>query len=133
MPIKRREPKARISAEGVSAFEWGVLTDEIIPDGAGGWDGFMATWFAEPGSAPGGVPTIGDLWLIHGEAITADWAEERPGSRPSCWWRWTAPEKRREVDLDLLEPQGVYLKRLGLFLPGEEARTTQAAWQPEEA
>ena len=132
MPVPRRIAKARVSSVDVSDFEWGVLTDEIVPEQADGWDGFCATYYAEPGRLPGG-PSIGDLWRLHGEAITPEWAEQRAGTRPRAWWRWSAPEPRREVDLDLLEPQAVYLRRLDLFLPGEENRAPPSAWDPEEA
>jgi hypothetical protein len=94
MPVPRRVAKSRISSADISDFEWGLLTDELDPDQAGDLDQFLATCNMEPGSAPpGGRPTIGDLWRVHGEAIVAAWAEHHPGTRPSCWWRWTAPRQ----------------------------------------
>ncbi len=37
------------------------------------------------------MPTLEDLWRLHGEAIIAEWAEAHPGQRPTCWWKWSAP------------------------------------------
>ena len=34
---------------------------------------------------------IADLWADHGAEITAQWAAENPGTRPSLWWRYDAP------------------------------------------
>jgi hypothetical protein len=94
MPVPRRVAKSRISTADVSDFEWGVLTDEIDPEQATKTlDELLAVWHAEPGGAQGGRPTLGDLWLLHGEAIVAEWVKRHPGTRPSCWWRWTAPRQ----------------------------------------
>jgi len=34
---------------------------------------------------------IEQLWRDHGAEITAQWAAEYPGTRPSLWWRYDAP------------------------------------------
>lgn len=39
----------------------------------------------------GEMPTLEDLWRLHGEAITAEMAERNPGKRLTCWWKWSAP------------------------------------------
>ena len=37
---------------------------------------------------------IEPAWREHGAAILAGWIEERPGTRPACWWRFDAPGPR---------------------------------------
>jgi len=36
------------------------------------------------------------LWEEHKAAIMAAWIRERPGTRPSQWWRWDAPRISQE-------------------------------------
>lgn len=40
------------------------------------------------------VGTIEPAWREHGAAILADWIEDRPGTRPACWWRFDASGPR---------------------------------------
>ena len=65
-----------------------MLTDAPLPtdDGAGGWERFAL----EHG---GDIKTPGleVLWVEHGPGIVEAWAQQHPGSRPSCWWAWDAP------------------------------------------
>ena len=35
-----------------------------------------------------GPPTLEDYWLAHRKAVLAEWIATRPGTRPSCWWRF---------------------------------------------
>lgn len=57
-------------------------------------------------------------WHQHAEGITADSAARAPGERQDAWWKFEAPEPRREGETTF-----AYLKRLRLLLPGErEAR-----------
>src|SRR5690349_24281856 len=37
-----------------------------------------------------------DLWRRYGAELTEEYAVAHPGTRPSSWWRWSAPEPRRE-------------------------------------
>jgi hypothetical protein len=91
MPVKRRVAKTRTRADDLSETAWALLTDQPLPDPAeaGGWEVFVLECPGSGGNAWG--PTLEGLWAAHGEAITADWAAEHPGTRPACWWRWTAP------------------------------------------
>lgn len=43
------------------------------------------------------LTAIEPAWREHGAAILADWIAEHPGTRPSCWWEYDAPEPRRRL------------------------------------
>jgi hypothetical protein len=172
MPAKRRTPKARSGA--IPDLEWSILNDQTDPFDVPGWDGYFFRYHQLPGSLL--TPTLGDFWLTHGEEITADWAVTRPGTRPSFWWKFSAPrwatwdaalgEPRAQVggageavhrrscalrlnllhyaigvsqewrgtdpaDPPMVESQAAYLRRHGLFLPGEARRLSAADYVPE--
>jgi hypothetical protein len=68
-----------------------------------------------------------ELWKEYGAEVIRWWVKDQPGTRPRCWWRYSAPEPRRAMptgpnDPPTFELQAAYLKRLGLLLPGEEKR-----------
>ena len=65
-------------------------------------------------------------WTQHRDAILRAWIADRPGSRPSIWWRLSAPQERPEG-----ESQASYLKRHGLIRRAEERRLGAAAFEPE--
>lgn len=90
MPVKRRVAKGRMS--DVSPLEWAVLTDEIDErtfGGSEGVEGYCLQYMQEPDCLA--IPSLGDLWIIHRDAILAECIETHPGTRPSCWWRWSRP------------------------------------------
>ena len=33
-------------------------------------------------------PTLADYWQAHRKAVLAEWLKTRPGTRPSCWWKF---------------------------------------------
>jgi hypothetical protein len=70
--------------------------------------------------------TIRDVWKTHEPGILAWWAKEKAGTRPTCWWKYTAPEPRRPG-----ESEASCLKRLGLFKPGEEKRLRASDFEQE--
>jgi len=37
------------------------------------------------------------LWAEYGKDIVNWWIKDQPGTRPRCWWRFSAPEPRRRV------------------------------------
>ena len=56
-------------------------------------------------------------WVEHREAILSAWIADRPGTRPSIWWRLDAPEERPPG-----ESEAAFLKRHRLLLRGEGRR-----------
>jgi hypothetical protein len=79
-----RARRARQRAADVSDYAWARLTDQPLPPAIG----FERFILDRTGDGPG---TLRALWAAHGDAITDAWAHEQPGTRPSCWWRWSAP------------------------------------------
>src|SRR5258708_5304722 len=49
------------------------------------------------GAGTVGGETLACSWDELGEGITKRSAERRPGTRPSAWWQWSAPEPRRRL------------------------------------
>lgn len=52
-------------------------------------------------------------WEIHGDALLAECAAERPGHRPVAWWRF-----ERGVEPPRLSDEPAELQRLGQLTPG---------------
>lgn len=52
-------------------------------------------------------------WETYSEDLLADFIPEHPGFRPAAYWRWSAPEPRREG-----ESEPAYLLRHGLLTEG---------------
>jgi hypothetical protein len=89
------------------------------------------------------IETMRVAWAIHGREITVAYIVERPGARPWGWWRFDAPEPRRQLDASVegsgpadwfgcprlytsavkideaFEMQLDYLRRHGLLTPSE--------------
>jgi hypothetical protein len=64
------------------------------------------------------------LWAEFGDQITARHAASHPFARPPNWWRFSAPEPRREG-----ETERAYLRRHPeLLLPHETAILRSATW-----
>ena len=62
----------------------------------------MLAWFKDEAPAPVEHYFMTDddvraLWTAHAAAIVSDWAEQRPGTRPSFWWKYDAPEQRQRL------------------------------------
>ena len=126
---------------------WCLLNDQPLPDDA---NPFVALGFDRRAA--------GVLWRAHREEILAGWIKRRRGTRPSCWWRFDAPQEPRlqvggkgepwpqsefderrfpmgwlavdAADPPLLESDAAFLKRLGLLLPGEAQRLRAADYEP---
>ena len=64
-----------------------------------------------------GAPVTERLWHDHGHAIVRQFQRTRPGERPACWWRWSAPKDRRPGETDL-----AFLDRHQLLTLGERKR-----------
>jgi hypothetical protein len=99
MTVPRRPRKKQVE---ISAVQWAFLCDDI-PDDASDWE----RWELEANCVLGTCEKIVDrLWEAFGEIIVQRWAEERPGTRPSLWWRYDAPR----------QPLGTYP---GVFFDGQ--------------
>jgi hypothetical protein len=57
------------------------------------------------------------LWEQHRDRIVAEHVAENPGTRPTRWWEFDAPEP-----WDDDESEEEYLERLGLLPSGEQER-----------
>lgn len=82
-----RARRPRQSVQQVSDIAWAMLNDLRVPDEGdrGRWEQFTLRRGGE------GTPSLRELWEDYGPEIVSSWAAEHPGTRPSCWWRWSAP------------------------------------------
>jgi hypothetical protein len=108
MTAPRRQ---RARAPEISDLGWALLNDLPPPDHGDAWERMelaSGDWWS--------IETpLGKLWAAHRDAILPVWVVERPGCRPRCWWRFTAPRMAAGVwpgfwfDGQLPEPR----RRLG--------------------
>jgi hypothetical protein len=180
---KARPRRSRTETE-IDDLSWRFLCDAITPEDKEkrGWRlidlEFNDMQFSEPPEK-----STSDLWSEFGDDVLAWWIKDRPGTRPWCWWKLSAPEPRLRVggvgvtkfswnedyeqylpdfklprpscfltldekryhpfadnplavpvdpnDLPQFESQAAYLRRLKLFLAGEEKRLKPVAFEPE--
>jgi hypothetical protein len=139
MPVRRRPDHQR--ADRVPKAVRCAMTDQPLPDGTTPW----LRWYLgkallgmDAGGRPSEVPMpLRDYWREHSAGILADWAEDHAGTRPRCWWTFTAPRDPAgcpagssvlpAAPLHRGETEGAYLIRHGLLLPGEMARLEAGA------
>src|SRR5690242_15024366 len=98
-----------------------MLMDEPLPEPesmATKWEAFALQY------GPEGVVrlTLRQAWEEHREDVLAEWTKKHPGTRPSAWWQWDAPEDAPSNR----ETQAAYLRRHGLLLPNEQCAPTDA-------
>jgi hypothetical protein len=67
------------------------------------------------------------IWNAMRDELLAEFIADNPGKRPQMWWERDAPKEPRRRT----ESQASYLKRHGLFLPGEEKRLKPKDFRPE--
>jgi len=87
MPRPQRPPRERRGAP-VDDITWAWLLDGERPS-----DDFDLFMLDGQGDAPNSQ--LRKLWDGIGEAVTATYANLRPGRRPRVWWRLQAPEMRK--------------------------------------
>jgi hypothetical protein len=98
MPLKRRVSKMHTSGE-LTDLEMRFLRDEPMPqdgsfeDDSAWWS--MADRDDDHGAFRPGRPSVAQMWAAMGAEIVGEWAHDRPGRRPSCWWRFQAPNEPR--------------------------------------
>jgi hypothetical protein len=90
MPTKRTRISHHI-AEGISPIALYCLSDELFPLSDGLADEDVSRWRFSTGEAE-----ERKLWEQCKGVILATWINQYPGTRPSCWWRYDAPEKCRK-------------------------------------
>jgi hypothetical protein len=76
MPTNRKRTSRGRRAPPIDANDWAYLTDETPEN--------PFTEFAPDAHWR-------ELWAEHGERITSEWAARQPGTRPSHWWKFSAP------------------------------------------
>jgi hypothetical protein len=97
---KARPRRVRNDAD-IDELSWRFLCDATTPEDETADESkwlmltlrFNETTVAEP---PTGKQTS-QLWEEFGPSIVAWWVEENPGTRPKCWWKFTAPQPRRRL------------------------------------
>ena len=146
-------PKRRLLSKKIRCQPdiWDFLNDEYLP---GDWTFPVFDLHDLPAERA-------KLWKEYGPEILETWIEKRPGSRPSFWWEFQSPEPRKQlsgqateysgppdrghffrgipgyfqaIDEDnppVYESEACFLKRHGLFYPGEEKRLGRDAFKPE--
>ena len=82
MPTKRTR-RAHHRRAAVSPTAWAFLNDQPMPEDHDEWEEFALDYNHNDEAAK--------LWEVHGDEVTAAWVRERPGTRPRCWWRFSAP------------------------------------------
>jgi hypothetical protein len=159
---KPRPRRARSEAE-IDEVSWRFLCDACTPEDYKDWL-TLTLEYDEKEFAVVEPPTgkrTSELWAEFGGDVVAWWIKDRPGTRPWCWWKYSAPEPRKRVggvgtvdgnpeylpdfrlpradafvavdpsDPPSFESQAAYLKRLKVLLPGEEKRLTRHDFAPE--
>ena len=132
-----------------------LLEDQEPEQGTDEHEAYLVAAFL---SGPDGLR---QLWLRHEVELVGLWSRAHPGTRPAAWWRWSAPEGRRQVAGEPIE-RGAYhdqvdeaglplalelvpasrqvrfeseaglLRRLGLLLEGEAGRVKRGAFADVE-
>lgn len=82
-----RQNRPRQVAPAISTTEWAFLCDAPRPENA---DVFR--WSELARDSEGSALA---LWRQYGATVLEWWCVERPGTRPSLWWRHDAPEPCR--------------------------------------
>lgn len=104
MPTNRRvRGRQRVTQGEIPWGLWSFLTDQDY-EPSGDNDGRLITFTHDHG----------ELWNGHRNVVLAWWTRQHPGSRPSLWWRFDAPQPRRRNESEL-----AYLRRHRLLAPGE--------------
>jgi hypothetical protein len=83
MPSKRtRTPRNRRLSE-LSEIAERFITECSTPEDKETWEYYMLRFNRRC--------VTSKLWGIYGAEITDAWIKTRPGTRPRCWWRYSAP------------------------------------------
>lgn len=86
-----RTRRSRGRTRDITEAQWAYINDADLPEGTTGCERYELD-FNTSLSASG--PLTSELWSAFGVAVIDRWAVERPGTRPSCWWRFASNEPR---------------------------------------
>jgi hypothetical protein len=86
VPTKRTR-RTRSRRANISALAWRFLTDTSTPADCQTFEHFFlhGNRYNRAGS------NAESLWLSAADEIVTAWIKEHPGTRPACWWRYSAP------------------------------------------
>ena len=91
MPTKRKR-KSHMRREPITPTALAFLYDEQMPEDGNVWEDFSLRYNHAPLSTDGWEGgDAAKLWAEHGPEVTAAWIKAHPGTRPRCWWRFSAP------------------------------------------
>ncbi len=88
-----RPRRARDRADELTDTEWNFINDGPL-DQADQME-LLALRADQPNGKTG--RTLKAIWRDHADDVIEAWIETRPGTRPSCWWRFDAREPRRRL------------------------------------
>ena len=106
----KRTRSAKSRRGRLSPLAWAFINDAPLPSTFDPWELFCLQfdhYDRELGYR------ASDLWKLHSDAILRAWVKEKPGTRPKCWWKYSAPEPRQN------ESQRAYLARHDFLTPME--------------
>jgi hypothetical protein len=92
--MSRRLPP-REAAAGLSDVTWAFLHDQAPPPDCGYREDFEF-WMLERDQADLTLLGLSQeaLWQPYGADVLRWWVQAKPGTRPSLWWKFRAPEAR---------------------------------------
>lgn len=88
-----RRARAR-KAQDISELQWAFLNDALDRDDPRREEQEYRWRFYElecNTTLGENRPIVDDLWRTYGPYVLARWAVEKPGTRPSLWWKYDAP------------------------------------------
>ncbi len=85
--------RGRAKARTITDFQWAFLNDDAAGIATGKkWERYEMEWNRTLGL---NEPITAQLWREYSAEILARWIAERPGTRPSLWWKFEAPRAPR--------------------------------------
>ncbi|WMT78857.1 hypothetical protein [Bradyrhizobium sp. Ash2021] len=97
--MTKARPRRERSEPEIDEMSWRYLCDASTPEDKERWL-YHTLDFDELELAIEEPPTgkrTSELWAEFGDKVVAWWAKERPGTRPRCWWKYSAKEPRRRL------------------------------------
>lgn len=89
-----RNRRARGRTRDITEAQWAYINDADLPEGTPSYERYELDFNT---SLSGGGPLTSELWSSFGDVVVDRWAVDRPGTRPSCWWRFSSKEPRERL------------------------------------